>query len=118
MSTFSDALSAGTEDRMAEVSIFTEAVRDIIRGIPRGKVASYGQVAAAAGFPGRARQVSWILSRDSRKYNLPWQRVVNASGKISLKGDNGDIQQALLKKEGVLFSSTGKISMKHFGCFN
>lgn len=93
-------------------------MRDIICSIPEGKVASYGQVAAAAGFPGRARQVSWTLSRDSRKYNLPWQRIVNASGEISLKGENGDLQRALLKAEGVVFSSTGKISMKQFGCFN
>src|SRR5579864_3669586 len=59
-------------------------MRDTIRTIPKGKVATYGDVARAAGFPGRARQVVWAL-RGAR--GLPWHRVVGAGGKIMLPGE-------------------------------
>jgi len=100
---------------MADPQSFTALVVETILRIPKGKVASYGQVAAIAGYPRMARHVSWVLNRDSRKYNLPWHRVVNASGGISLKGESGDLQRALLESEGVEFSPAGKVSMKLFG---
>ena len=77
-----------------------DSIRDTIRTIPKGKVATYGDVAAAAGFPGRARQVVWAL-RGAR--GLPWHRVVGAGGKIMLPGENGLEQRLRLRTEGVAF---------------
>ena len=102
---------------MSEQSEFTTRVRSLIRRIPEGKVASYGQIAREAGFPGLARQVSWVLNRDSRRQDLPWHRVINSSGGISLKGEAAELQRALLESEGVEFSPAGKISFKQFGAF-
>jgi methylated-DNA-protein-cysteine methyltransferase related protein len=76
-------------------------LRDTIRQIPKGKVSTYGDVARAAGFPGRARQVVWALRGASR--GLPWHRVVGAGGKISLPGENGLEQRFRLEAEGVVF---------------
>jgi methylated-DNA-protein-cysteine methyltransferase-like protein len=75
-------------------------IRDTIRKIPRGKVATYGDVARAAGFPGRARQVVWAL-RNAR--GLPWHRVLGAGGKIMLPGESGLEQRLRLETEGVAF---------------
>jgi len=75
-------------------------IRSTIRKIPRGKVATYGDVAYAAGFPRAARQVVWAL-HGSR--GLPWQRVVGAGGKILLRGIKGAEQRFLLQSEGVAF---------------
>jgi methylated-DNA-protein-cysteine methyltransferase related protein len=77
-----------------------DLIRDTIRKIPKGKVSTYGGVAEAAGFPGRARQVVWAL-RNAR--GLPWHRVVGAGGKISLRGENGLEQRLRLESEGVVF---------------
>jgi len=87
-----------------------ELIRDTIRLIPRGKVSSYGEVARAAGFPGRARQVVWAL-RNARA--IPWHRVVGAGGKIMLPGENGLEQRMRLETEGVAFRA-GRVWMdKH-----
>lgn len=85
-----------------------EIIRDTIRLIPRGKVSSYGEVARAAGFPGRARQVVWAL-RNARA--IPWHRVVGAGGKIMLPGENGLEQRMRLETEGVAFRS-GRVWME------
>jgi len=77
-----------------------DVIRDTIRGIPKGKVSTYGEVARAAGFPGRARQVVWALN-NSR--GLPWHRVVGAGGKILLPGEQGLEQRMRLETEGVAF---------------
>ena len=72
--------------------------------IPRGKVLSYGSVAALSGNPGAARQVSWLLKSQTDRLNLPWHRVINSRGKISIKDYNGySLQKSLLESEGVLF---------------
>ena len=83
-------------------------IRDTIRLIPKGKVSSYGEVARAAGFPGRARQVVWAL-RNSR--GIPWHRVVGAGGKIMLPGENGLEQRMRLETEGVAFRA-GRVWME------
>jgi methylated-DNA-protein-cysteine methyltransferase-like protein len=75
-------------------------IRAIILKIPKGKVATYGQVATAAGFPGAARQVVWAL-RSAR--GLPWHRVLGAGGKIRLPGESGFEQKMRLQGEGVTF---------------
>lgn len=71
-----------------------------VRRVPRGKVATYGDIAYAAGFPGAARQVAWAL-HGSR--GIPWQRIVGADGKILLAGEAGFEQRMRLQQEGVQF---------------
>jgi len=95
---------------------FTETVIDIIRAIPEGKVVNYGQIATMAGNPRAARQVSRILSSMSKKYHLPWHRVVNAAGKIVIKDPDGAfIQKKMLEDEGVEVDERGKIDLQQFG---
>jgi methylated-DNA-protein-cysteine methyltransferase-like protein len=78
-----------------------DEMKAVIRKIPRGKVATYGSVAKAAGFPGASRQVAWALrGTDGR---LPWHRVLGSGGKILLPGSAGADQALRLKSEGVAF---------------
>ena len=80
---------------------FTKLVIDIISNIPYGKVMTYGQIAAYAGNPRGARQVSRILHSMSNNYHLPWHRVINSKGGISLTGEPGFKQGELLSQEGI-----------------
>ena len=84
---------------------FTRKVMATVKKIPRGKVASYGQIARLAGKPGGARGVGWILNSMSEIHALPWQRVLNSQGKISLPPRSSAFleQRRLLIKEGVVF---------------
>ncbi|HIJ56725.1 MAG TPA: MGMT family protein [Deltaproteobacteria bacterium] len=89
---------------------FTSKVKKLIKKIPEGKVATYGFIAALAGNPQAARQVARILHSCSRKDSLPWHRVVNRNGRISLKHYNGyEVQKQLLEKEGVVFAENDAI---------
>ena len=103
---------------MTELSLEqrARAIWTAVERIPRGKVASYGQVAAMAGLPGRARLVGKLLSRVPPGFEIPWHRVVNAQGKISLPGRAGLDQRRLLEAEGVEFSASERISLRRFGC--
>lgn len=83
------------------MTVFTEQVLEIIKSIPYGTVMTYGQIAAYAGNPRGARQVSRILSGMSLKHNLPWHRVINSKGGISLNGEAGFVQCELLSAEGI-----------------
>ncbi len=107
--------SAETAAEMENPESFTDRVRAVIKQVPYGRVVSYGRVAVLSGSPRSARQVAWILSRDSEKFDLPWHRVINASGRISLPGRSGDLQKALLEAEGIVFSPSGTVSLKKFG---
>ena len=87
-------------------SEFTRRVIAIIQNIPKGMVSTYGTIALLAGKPNGARQVSWILHSSSKKYNLPWHRVVNAKGKISLIEPQAyEHQKRLLQSEGIIFTT-------------
>ena len=77
------------------------AFRKAIRQIPKGKVATYGQVAAAAGYPLYHRHVAQFLHRAGQ--SVPWQRVVGAGGQIMLKYEAGLEQRTRLEMEGVRF---------------
>ena len=91
---------------------FTQNVLQVIKSIPEGKVLSYGRVAALAGNSRGARQVSRILHSMSGKHDLPWHRVVNSMGKISLpRGRGYELQRALLESEGVCFSPAHTIDL-------
>jgi methylated-DNA-protein-cysteine methyltransferase-like protein len=80
---------------------YEEAMRRVIGQIPRGKVATYGQVAAEAGYPGYHRQVAQVLGRSGG--GLPWQRVVGAGGAIKVRREDAHEQRLLLEMEGVRF---------------
>jgi methylated-DNA-protein-cysteine methyltransferase related protein len=109
-----------------------------VRRIPRGRVATYGLIARVAGLPGHARQVGYALhalrdedeaddggesgagrarSRDARRARaVPWQRVINSRGEISLRAERGSerLQRALLEQEGVVFDAAGRVSLARF----
>jgi len=94
---------------------FHDRVKIVIRKIPKGRVATYGQIAACAGNPRAARQVVRVLHSSSRKAKLPWHRVINREGRISLKPNQGyEIQKALLLKEGISFDKNDTIDLGRF----
>jgi methylated-DNA-protein-cysteine methyltransferase-like protein len=101
---------------------FRDSVVAVIQAIPRGRVATYGQVAALAGYPRQARRVGQLLGHASLPANLPWQRVINAQGRVSTRaprpdralGAREDQQERLLKREGVLFVK-GRTDLEKFG---
>jgi len=89
----------------------------VIRSIPRGRVATYGQVAEMAGLPRRARLVGRALREMPDDTGVPWHRVINAGGRISVRGSVGSVreQRRLLRAEGVVFDESGRISLDRFG---
>ncbi len=91
-------------------------IYQIVKRIPKGKVATYGQVAELAGIPRQARQVGYALSSLTDK-SVPWHRVVNSKGEISRRalGDFEDLQRVRLEKEGVEFDKENKIPLGRFG---
>ncbi len=94
---------------------FTQAVITIIKRIPRGKVCSYGQVAAMAGQPAGARQVVRIIHAMSRKYHLPWHRLINGKGHISLPKSAGYEEQKMrLQMEGVIFGEKDQVNFADY----
>lgn len=85
----------------------------VVRRVPHGRVATYGQVAALAGLKGRARLVGYALHSIPSASALPWQRIVNADGAISLDPLNGGLtQRLLLEREGVRFDARGRIDLR------
>jgi methylated-DNA-protein-cysteine methyltransferase-like protein len=101
---------------MSETPPFRERVLSVIRAVPEGRVVTYGQVAELAGSPRAARQVGGVLYglRDSEE-DIPWQRVVNAGGKISTyRIGSGELQRALLESEGVGFDEEGRIDLGRY----
>jgi methylated-DNA-protein-cysteine methyltransferase-like protein len=94
-----------------------ERVYAVVRRIPRGRVATYGQVAALAGLGRQARQVGYALHALPGEGFAPWHRVVNARGAISLPpGRGADVTQRLrLEREGVRFDARGRIDLERFG---
>jgi methylated-DNA-protein-cysteine methyltransferase-like protein len=87
-------------------------IHAVVRSIPKGRVATYGQIAELAGLPRQARQVGYALAalRDAR---VPWHRVINARGEISPRSAPGPerLQRALLEREGVRFDARGRVAL-------
>jgi methylated-DNA-protein-cysteine methyltransferase-like protein len=97
------------------VSSSYDKIYAVVRRIPRGRVATYGQIAALAGLKGHARQVGYALHALKSATAVPWQRVINAQGRISLRLTTGGLtQQMLLEEEGVEFVG-GRVALKKFG---
>jgi methylated-DNA-protein-cysteine methyltransferase-like protein len=93
-----------------------ERIYETIHRIPSGQVATYGQVAAAAGMTGQARLVGYALHSLPDDSDVPWHRVVNARGGISLdeKFGSGRLQRALLEREGILFDQQGRLDLDSY----
>jgi len=89
----------------------------VVRRIPSGRVATYGQVAALAGLAGRARQVGYALHALPEGNQLPWHRVINARGEISPRAEPGweGYQRHLLEEEDVDFDLAGRVDLERFG---
>jgi len=85
----------------------------VVRRIPKGRVATYGQVAQIAGLPGCARQVGYALHALRGDSDVPWQRVVNASGQVSRRSEAGmdQIQRQLLEAEGIVFDARDRLDL-------
>ena len=93
------------------------AICAVVRRIPKGWVATYGQVAAMAGLPRRARLVGYVLQHLDPGTRIPWHRVVNAKGEVSyaLSRNGGDaLQQRLLEKEGIAFDARNRFDLERF----
>ncbi|MCX6578930.1 MAG: MGMT family protein [Candidatus Aminicenantes bacterium] len=97
------------------MELFSIQVKDAIKQIPVGKVATYGQIASIAGNYRAARQVVRLLHSSSEKDNLPWHRVINKKGEISLPPGCGfEEQKHLLLQEGVVFDKKNRINLERF----
>src|SRR5436190_11438602 len=89
-------------------------ILDVVSRIPRGRIATYGQVARLAGLPGQARLVGYALHALPAGTSIPWQRVVNAQGAISTPAGHDAVQRRLLESEGITFDSRGRIALASF----
>lgn len=100
------------------MSPFKEKVIQIVRSVPEGKVVSYGQVAAYCGLPRAARQVGWVLnSTEGEMIDLPWWRVVNYQGYLSIRGTklhDKELQKKLLQAEGIPVSDEYVLPMEQY----
>ena len=94
---------------------FFEKVHVLVRHIPPGRVASYGQIARLLEQPHAARTVGWALRAVSAESGIPWQRVLNSAGRISLSSPQGMAEQRrLLEAEGVVFEGD-RVNLKRYG---
>lgn len=94
---------------------FTSEVIRLIKDIPLGKVATYGQIAYMTGLHPSVRRVVWILHSCSEKEELPWHRVINRKGEISLKPGAGyEKQKELLEREGIVFDNKDRINLDQY----
>jgi methylated-DNA-protein-cysteine methyltransferase related protein len=106
-----------TRTGLAKGDAAAEAICAVIRRIPKGWVATYGQVAAMAGLPRRSRLVGHVLAQLDPATEIPWHRVVNAKGEVSysLSRNGSDaFQQRLLEQEGVEFDERNRFDLERF----
>ena len=104
-------------ENLPEDSFKDQAIRIILQ-IPYGKVTTYGTVATLAGSPRSAREVGYLLHSLTQKHNLPWQRVINRQGYISIRGGDvnmKNLQKSLLEQEGIEVSEDFMIDLKKYG---
>jgi len=97
-----------TEKNISELQ---QAILNVVAQIPAGKIATYGQIAAIAGAPGAARAVGRTMRSLPKGTQLPWHRVLNAAGKISIPHEGAKVQKARLESEGIIFLG-GKASLE------
>jgi methylated-DNA-protein-cysteine methyltransferase related protein len=101
----------------ADVPNFYAAVYQLVAQIPSGKVTTYGQIARWLGHPSAARAVGYALHALPTGSEIPWQRVINAAGRVSSRCDRHyeAIQRALLEAEGIRFDAYGSVDLQRFG---
>jgi len=104
--------SRGISPRRPSRSIY-EKIYEVVRQVPPGKVATYGQIAKIVGFC-TPRMVGYAMAALPHGVNVPWQRVVNHKGEISTRsrGDGARRQRGLLRAEGIRFDRKGRINLK------
>jgi methylated-DNA-protein-cysteine methyltransferase-like protein len=92
-----------------------ERIYEVVRQIPSGRVATYGQIAAIVG-DCTARMVGYALAATPAGSDVPWQRVINAQGKISLRANSGEntLQRQLLEEEGVRFDAENRVNFRQY----
>lgn len=93
-----------------------ERIYAVVRRIPKGRVATYGQVAELAGLGGHARQVGYALHAMATDRAVPWHRVINSRGEVSPRAEPGSdaIQRQLLEREGVAFDAQGRVRLREY----
>lgn len=98
------------------MSISYERIYNLVRQVPEGRVATYGQIARLIGAPHYARQVGYALAALRDGDRVPWQRIINAKGEISSRNEPGheQLQRILLEEEGIVFDARGRISLPRF----
>ena len=91
-----------------------QRIYSIVRRIPKGRVATYGQIAALAGLPGHARQVGYAMHALAEHTTVPWHRVINTKGEVSRRSTPGweHEQRLRLEREGVVFDSRDRVDLK------
>jgi methylated-DNA-protein-cysteine methyltransferase-like protein len=111
----SDLWKQVTPGGPSQASFFAQ-VYAVVRRVPPGKVATYGQIARMLGMPHAARTVGWALRAVPEGSDVPWQRVISARGTISLAPDQGaGLQRVLLEEEGVAFDDQGRVDLGRYG---
>lgn len=93
-----------------------EKIYQVVRQIPGGKVATYGQIATLAGLPRQARLVGYAMHKVPEGSDIPWHRVINSKGEISKYGEDEWINyhRSLLESEGIVFNESGRIPLKKY----
>ena len=106
-----------TGAKATDVPNFYAAVHHLVAQIPPGKVTTYGQIAHWLGHPSAARAVGYALHALPTGSDIPWQRVINAAGRVSSRCDQHyeTIQRTLLEAEGVRFDAYGSVDLQRFG---
>ena len=112
-------MACGTHLAVAMMAVLNKTYRliwDTVKHIPKGRVATYGEIAEQSGFPRHARLVGYALHHLPEKSTVPWHRVINSKGEISLRtaGENHSIQRTLLEREGVAFKNN-KVDLQQYG---
>lgn len=100
-------------------SAFCQRVWATVKRIPHGTVATYGQIAVLIGMSKHARHVGYALAATPENRKIPWHRVINAQGRVSMRskhweGGSDELQRILLEAEGVTFDSIGRVDLKRF----
>jgi len=93
-----------------------QRIYTVVKQIPKGRVATYGQIARLAGLGGHARQVGYALNALPEDQDIPWHRVINAKGEISKRSVPAyeQIQKELLEQEGIEFGIDARISLRRY----
>jgi methylated-DNA-protein-cysteine methyltransferase-like protein len=97
------------------ISEIYDKIYKTIQKVPPGKVATYGQIARICNCGPRLVGYALRALKNNNLINVPWHRVINSKGEISVKGEGYFVQETLLKKEGIFFNENGKIDLKRFG---